>query len=190
MSSVVKLFSCNTCGRDDIPFEDMCKDKSKPDGIKMPLCLACRKNKNKVSRGERLRREAEEHSRLLEVARKERRAARQRAGRVKDECDKCEKTVSTERLFQPPVSVLPGLGSNARWCSECIAAGPDDDDLLRAARVEAGLKADATCSALESRARVLALQKLVENHPSEFRNLLARQRSVLGADVERKWVSL
>lgn len=180
-----RLFPCNRCERNDVPFMEMTKDRRKFMGVGS-WCLKCRRE-----RDEELRLERAEAQRV-EAKRKAEEQARARAA-VGDEwefCWKCNAKSRPGNFRQPPAAVANGYPEGAVLCHNCSSRAGDRVDMVRAERRRLGIPDDANRKQLESAARVAALRELALNHESEFRKLFERYMMALGVEQEKKWISL
>lgn len=178
-SRTPKTFPCSRCGRDDLLFEEMSKDKRKVGGVGTQ-CLKCRREREKELKTEALAKEEQE---LVERS----------ADTGNNDwvyCFKCNAQVRSHALRQPPTTI-PGLyPPGARLCSKCISKVGERDDLVRKARLRRGLPENASRNELVSAARVEALKQLIEEHDREYQTFLEQQMTLLGVEQEKKWISL
>jgi uncharacterized protein with PIN domain len=173
-----RLYPCTKCGRDDVPFAEMTKDKRKFMGVGS-VCLACRRSRNHELA------EAERQRKALEA--EERRRAAEGEWVY---CYRCNSQHRPGSLHHPPAAVAAGFPEEARLCGKCMQRTTSREDIVRAERARSGLNGNATRKELESAARVAALRELAQLHSTDYRNLLRRHMDRLGVEQEKRWITL
>lgn len=180
-----RLYRCNRCERDDVPFTDMTKDRRKFMGVGS-WCLRCRRERDEELRSEKkteeLRLERQQASKAV--------TKKTALADVWEYCFKCNGKSRPGVLRQPPASVANGYPEGALLCGACSNKASDRADIIRAERARMGLPEKATRKQLESAARVAALRELAINHADEYRRAYQRNMNSLGVEAEKKWISL
>lgn len=178
-----RLYSCARCGRKDVPFGEMTKDKRKFMGVGS-WCRKCRRERDaELKVVEERRRAEEERQREIDEQQK-------LAGDDWVFCWKCNAKQRPDGLRQPPAAIAAGYPPEARLCQRCLTRTSERSEIVAAERRRRGLPNDATHKQLESAARVGALRELAQLHESEYRQLFRRHADALGVEQGKRWLTL
>lgn len=170
-----RLYPCNYCGREDVPYDEMSKDKNKFMGVSTQ-CLACRRKKA----AQNLRPEPKH------------RRGESRAATSGDyvKCAKCENEHLPKSMMQPPPLMAGVYPAGALLCRRCADSAGGREDEIKAERVRRGLAPYATKKEIESAARLGAVRDLIELHNKEFTRLYDTHLDMLGMARQPKWITL
>lgn len=180
-----RLYRCNRCEREDVPWVEMTKDRRKFMGVGS-WCLQCRREREEELRSEKKTEELRQEKQK-EVVNANKKAT---LADVWEHCFKCNAKARPGILRQPPPLVANGFPDGALLCGNCMNRAGDRTDIVRAERARMGIPEDASRKQLESAARVAALRELAQTHADEYRKIFQRYMMALGVESEKKWISL
>lgn len=180
-----RLYPCIKCERDDVPFDEMTKDKRKFMGVGS-WCKACRRDRDAEMREESRRKQQEEAAAAVEREK----AKRGHYGDEWEYCYRCNSKARPGVLRQPPSLMAASYPDDALLCANCVGRALDRSERVTMERKRLGIPADASRKQLESAARVAALRELAQSHQEEFRRLFNRNLDAIGVEVEKKWITL
>lgn len=100
-------------------------------------------------------------------------------------CQNCLKKMRPEAAMQPPLSVQRAGGGKV-WCSNCANTYMTDDIIRKSTEVE--YKVPSGLSP-ETKARTVAVKKLIEKHRADYLNILRQEKITFGVPHEPGWTS-
>lgn len=179
---------CEECGT-DTPYAEMTKDRKRFGGVG-PICLACRRAKDRARAAE-LR---AEQQRLLERQRQESdrlRAEERQVSLLAGEwefCYRCNGRFRPGSGSQLPSAIVAPPG--VRACKKCFDTLQQGTSLIEAERKRIGLDLQASADKVKAAARVEAVKALIEAHRDEYDRAVTVAYRRLGVQEEKKWVRL
>lgn len=175
-----RLFECSKCGRDDVPWAQMSKDKRKFMGVSS-VCLECRRGYDRKKR--ELDMKVDRVPPVTDEARKEAEALGYAF------CTRCQTKLRSESLYQVPLDVAKLHPPGSRFCKPCSETVLSSEQRMNSERKAYGLKGSPAQKDLASAARVAALRDLMNEYPAKYQMLYQRHAAALGLKQESRWVT-